>query len=269
MDERLRSVLTGDPRFAFALLFGSAARGPATPFSDLDVAIGLEPGTPLDVQDIGELTSQLEQATGSTIDLAILDEAPPALAYRIFRDGRLLFERNRPARLAAQARAVLEYLDFKPVEEFFTEAVLRARAVVDETVRPAKIASIRDAVQRIREVLPSSAAEFTADRAVREIVVLNLFVAIQESLALATHYLADAGRTVPGTYGQVFLALADAGTLPTKLAQRLAAAAGFRNLVAYQDGAIDAARVFAIASQNVDDLLELCRVIAGAGHGIS
>ena len=99
--------------------------------------------------------------------------------------------------------------------------------MVDETVRAAKIAAIRDAVDRVREVLPSSAEDLVSDRTRREIVLLNLFVAIQESLALASHYLADAGRTVPGTYGEVFLALADAGMLPRDLAQRLAGAAGF------------------------------------------
>lgn len=126
MDEQLRAVLASDSRIAFALLFGSTARGTTTPFSDVDVAIGLDPGAKLDVQDIGDLIVRLERATGATIDLVIVDEAPPALAYRVFRDGRLLVEKNRSARVAAQVRAVMEYLDWKPVEEFYTKAVLAA-----------------------------------------------------------------------------------------------------------------------------------------------
>lgn len=134
--------------------------------------------------------------------------------------------------------------------------------MVDERVRAAKVAAIRDAVHRIREVLPSTPADLEANRTSREIVVLNLFVAIQESISLANHWLADAGLTVPSTYGDVFLALAQNGLVSRELAQRLSRAAGFRNLVAHQYGAIDTARVFAIASHNVDDLLGLCRLIA-------
>jgi hypothetical protein len=50
--------------------------------------------------------------------------------------------------------------------------------MVDETLLAAKIAAIRDAVTRIRAVLPSDVDAFLADRTAREVVVLNLFVTI-------------------------------------------------------------------------------------------
>jgi len=74
--------------------------------------------------DIGALVSRLEEATGSTVDLLLVDEAPPSVAYRAFRDGQLLFEADHSARVASEVRAILEYLDFKPVEDLFTRAVL-------------------------------------------------------------------------------------------------------------------------------------------------
>lgn len=126
MDEAIRNVLLADKRVAFALVFGSAARGTATPFSDVDIGIGIEPGTSMDHRAIGQLTWQLEQALHLPVDLILLDEAPPGLAYRAFRDGRLVFERNRAARVERQARAILEYLDFKPVEEQFARAVVNS-----------------------------------------------------------------------------------------------------------------------------------------------
>ena len=128
MDEALRNVLMADPRIAFALLFGSTARGETTPFSDVDVAIGMKPGERLDAYAIGELMASLEQVAGRDVDLVLLDEAPPGLAYRAFRDGRLLFEADRAARVNAEVRAILMYLDWEPVERFLTEAVLRAAA---------------------------------------------------------------------------------------------------------------------------------------------
>jgi len=139
--------------------------------------------------------------------------------------------------------------------------------VVDGAIVAAKIAAIRDAVDRIRAVLPREAAALEADRTVREVVILNLFVALQETVALATHWLADAGLDVPGSYREIFLDLAQRGMISRDLAERLAAAAGFRNLVAHQYGVLDHARVHAIASAELGDLLDFCRTVSRATSG--
>jgi uncharacterized protein YutE (UPF0331/DUF86 family) len=133
--------------------------------------------------------------------------------------------------------------------------------VVDPTVAATKVAAIRDAVGRIRATLPPRAEDLEADRTTREVVVLNLFVALQECVALATHWLADAGLDVPGSYREVFMALAERGSLSRSLAERLAAAAGFRNLVAHQYGVVDLARVHAMAANELDDLLAFGDVV--------
>jgi uncharacterized protein YutE (UPF0331/DUF86 family) len=136
--------------------------------------------------------------------------------------------------------------------------------VVDRAVVAAKVAAIRDAVDRIRRVLPSAASAFEADRTAREVVILNLFVALQETVSLATHWLADAGLDTPGTYREIFLALAERGKIPRDLAERLAAAAGFRNLVAHQYGILDPARVHAIAAKELGDLLDFGVLVSRA-----
>jgi len=136
--------------------------------------------------------------------------------------------------------------------------------VVDRTVVAAKVAAIRDALDRIGRVLPPDAAAFEADRTAREVVVLNLFVSLQEAVALATHWLADAGLDAPGSYREIFLALAERGKIPRDLAGRLASAAGFRNLVAHRYGVLDPTRVHAIASKELGDLLELCELVSRA-----
>lgn len=120
-------VLDADPRIAYGLVFGSTARGDARPGSDLDVAIGLAPHVALDPLAIGRLVSDLEQASGRTVDLVLLDEAPPALAYRAFRDGGVVFVRDRSAMVERRVRAVLDYLDYRPFEAAFVRGVLRAR----------------------------------------------------------------------------------------------------------------------------------------------
>ncbi len=126
MDQALRSALIDDRRVAYALLFGSAARGQSTPFSDVDVAVASRKGVRLEAGEIGEITARLEQAVGQRVDLVLLDEASAPLAYRVFREGRLLVENDRAARVERETRAILEYLDFKPVEQMCVRAVLES-----------------------------------------------------------------------------------------------------------------------------------------------
>lgn len=139
--------------------------------------------------------------------------------------------------------------------------------MVDKTLLAGKVAAIRDAVERIRTVLPPTADAFVADRTSREVVTLNLFLALQESIALATHWLADDGWEVPQTHGQAFSALGERGVIDVELAARLRAAAGLRNLIAHRYAAIDFRRVFAIASEDLPDLERFCQQLAERAGG--
>jgi hypothetical protein len=85
-------------------------------------ARGVEPG-PL---RIGSLVARLEEATGKTVDLVLLDEAPPGLAFRVFRQGVVVLDRDHGALADRRARAMLEYLDWRPFEEIFTRGALAA-----------------------------------------------------------------------------------------------------------------------------------------------
>jgi hypothetical protein len=55
------------------------------------------------------------------VHLVVLNDAPPGLTYRIFKDGTPLLIRDAAAYKSRLARAILEYLDFRPVEELFTQ----------------------------------------------------------------------------------------------------------------------------------------------------
>jgi predicted nucleotidyltransferase len=126
--KELQRALEADERVTYAILFGSSARGSRREESDLDVAIGLAPGARLGARELGALISTLERAAGHEVDLVLLDEAPPAVAYRVFRDGSPLLVRDRAALVARKARAILEYLDFQPIEELAARGAIAAAA---------------------------------------------------------------------------------------------------------------------------------------------
>ena len=94
----------------------------------MDVALGFGPERRPAAREIGAIVSRLEEATGQSVDIIILDHAPPGLAYRVFRDGVVVLARDRVALIERKVRAILEYLDFQPIEQAFSKAVLAPRA---------------------------------------------------------------------------------------------------------------------------------------------
>lgn len=138
--------------------------------------------------------------------------------------------------------------------------------MADAYILARSLADLRDAVARIQSVLPADLPEFERDRTVREVVVLNLFVALQNCLTIATHWLADARLDVPPGYREAMLALRDRGVLEADLSERLAAAAGLRNLIAHRYGVLDWKRVHEIAATRLSDLLAFADQIERASQ---
>jgi len=122
--KRAPSILAGYPEVAYALVFGSVARGEAHARSDLDLAVG---GDLRGLRRL-ELEHELEVALDVPVQVVVLEEAPPALRFRAFRDGVLLSERDHDRRIGDQIRAVQEYLDYRHLERRCVEGVLKARS---------------------------------------------------------------------------------------------------------------------------------------------
>lgn len=110
-------VCADEPSIAAAYVFGSVAHGTATPLSDLDVALLLAPGAePADV--CGRVADELSRQLGTDrVEVVSLDHAPPPLAYRVIREGRLLVCRDAARLERFVADTVLQYLDFQPLRE--------------------------------------------------------------------------------------------------------------------------------------------------------
>lgn len=128
---RLQLVFEPLPQVVVAYLFGSYARGQAGLLSDVDVAVLLS-GQPTESECFDVRLDILERAiTGlgrNEVDVAVLNQTPLALRYRVVRDGQIIVCRDEAARLAFTARTVSMYLDFKPALEVFERATLqRAR----------------------------------------------------------------------------------------------------------------------------------------------
>jgi uncharacterized protein len=114
------------PEVLAAFLFGSVARGKERPESDIDVAVLLTreilPESYLDWRL--SLMDEVSRRTGREADVTVLNEAGPVLCHQVFRDGRLLFERDHKAVTTFKAKAMLEYVDWLPYKERLDRAVI-------------------------------------------------------------------------------------------------------------------------------------------------
>jgi len=80
----------------YAILFGSYAEGVTTPMSDVDIAV--KAGRRLSFSEIGLMISELEECLNKTVDLVILDIAPPAITWEALVKGTPIYFRGSKER---------------------------------------------------------------------------------------------------------------------------------------------------------------------------
>jgi predicted nucleotidyltransferase len=119
---RLVDRLERVPGIVAAYLFGSRARGDEGETSDVDVGILLA-RTPRTFDEAPlDLAGALEHELGIAVDVVVLNDAPSDLVHRVLRDGVLLVERDRSARIRFEVRSRNEYFDLTPVRNEYRRA---------------------------------------------------------------------------------------------------------------------------------------------------
>lgn len=116
IDRIVTEVCGSQPAVVAVYLFGSVARGAAGPASDVDVAVLFARNPPaLLAGPRFSLEGDLERALGRPVDLVVLNDAPVDLRTRVLRDGRILIDRDRSARIAFEVRTRNEAFDLQPI----------------------------------------------------------------------------------------------------------------------------------------------------------
>jgi predicted nucleotidyltransferase len=127
VEPRLEQFFAGRPEVVAACLFGSVAEGKAGGLSDLDVGVLLGEEASQERENslayAGGLVAQLMRIVGrNDVDLVLLHEAGPLLAFRILRSARFFFVRDARALGDFRFRALQRYLDTRPLREIFSRA---------------------------------------------------------------------------------------------------------------------------------------------------
>lgn len=125
----LTRVLEQTPGVTLAVLFGSAALDADGPGSDVDVGV-LFTSDGARNERATALGVTLERACGRTVDLVVLNDAPPLLRFEIARTAALLVERTPHAWSDFRVRAALDWWDWAPTaRRMHAAAAARALAL--------------------------------------------------------------------------------------------------------------------------------------------
>ena len=93
------------------------------------------------------------------------------------------------------------------------------------------------------DLFGADAEVFRAATKDRDLAIFYLFLALQECIDLAAHWVADAGWGVPDDAGSTFDELAERGAISRELADRLREGVGLRNRIAHGYALLDYGRV--------------------------
>jgi len=115
---KLPSFFSAKREITFAYLFGSVAKGSAGKLSDIDIAVFINPMyLPLD-SGYGyksELLVELQAVLAGEVDLVILNSASTMLKFQVLKNGALIYCRSEDERRMFHEKAILKYLDIKPL----------------------------------------------------------------------------------------------------------------------------------------------------------
>lgn len=132
---------------------------------------------------------------------------------------------------------------------------------MDRQVIEQKLEALRHCLKRIETKCLADPQVLLADPDLQDILALNLSRAVQLAVDAGAHIVARLEVPAPGTMGQTFDLLADAGVLDRAQALQLKKAVGFRNIAVHNYGAINWLMVHAIAREHLTDFSHFAQAV--------
>ena len=133
IEARLRTFFGADARGAISVyLFGSVGRGEAGPSSDVDLGILFASDSPATLEAPQfALEGELERLLHAPVQVVALNRASADLVHRVLRDGRLVIDRDRGARIRFEVRSRNQYFDMAQVRARYRRYPTSARTGLD------------------------------------------------------------------------------------------------------------------------------------------
>jgi uncharacterized protein YutE (UPF0331/DUF86 family) len=133
---------------------------------------------------------------------------------------------------------------------------------MDRDLVEIKLESLRRCVERIAGKTPSSLDQLIGDPDIQDIIALNLQRAVQLSVDVATHLIAETDAPPPTTMAENFEILQKLGIIAPTLAEHMMKAVGFRNIAVHSYQAINWNVVYQICRHHLDDFRLFAKAVA-------
>ena len=125
--------------------------------------------------------------------------------------------------------------------------------MVNPDIIKAKIAHIKENVERLSEKREASLEEFKITRDLQDIVLHNLQLAIQGCIDIASHIISDEGWTIPGNLPGLFNILWEKKVITDETRKVMKSMVGFRNVIVHEYEDIDLDKVYQVLKERLRD----------------
>lgn len=122
---------------------------------------------------------------------------------------------------------------------------------IDKKVIGEKLLSLNRCLERVKLHTPANVEALQSDFDTQDIICLNIQRAVQISVDIAAHILAEQLHEQTPTMAETFLALSRHGLLDSQLASRLAKAVGFRNIAVHEYNTLDMNILYSIITKEI------------------
>jgi hypothetical protein len=118
--KKIKKLLSKDNNIIAAYLFGSYAVGVANEDSDFDVAVLVE-NVPNDSIDYRiKKAMELEKILGKNVDFVIINNSSYILSFQIFKEGKIIYEKDADKRAVYQMHFLSRYYDYIKFYDYYS-----------------------------------------------------------------------------------------------------------------------------------------------------
>jgi uncharacterized protein YutE (UPF0331/DUF86 family)/predicted nucleotidyltransferase len=265
---KLNQLFTQSPVNAAYLSGSLTGRATFGHLTDVDIAILLmeqiKSDQFLDYQ-LYLFTELAQRLESDTIDVVILNQASLLLKLQVIKYGQILYCRDEKKRVAFETRAVMDYLDFKRMDEMQHDALAKrlhaASPPVDRESLGAQVKRLRGALEHLRELRDVEQEAFVSDFKVYGLAERYLLLAIEACLQACNVLVASLGLRRPEGYHDLLSAVAAQGLVPRPLAFRLEPLTDLLQALLYEPDTLDHALLYDYLHQRLAALEEFAEAM--------
>lgn len=236
--------------------------------SDVDIAILLMDQIKSDhfldyqLYFFSELAKRLES---ESIDVVILNQASLLLKLQVIKYGQILYTRDEKHRVIFETKAVMDYLDFKKLDEIQHQALSRrlhrqTLPVEKDLVQP-QLKQLDHAIHILRELRGTERATFTADYHLYGLAERYLQQAIEACLQICATLVASLGLRRPEGFHDLLSTVASQQIISRPLSYRLEVLINLRDQLVHDSSTLNRDLLYDHITQRLEDLEEFARAI--------